>query len=81
MLDKMKGAVMNRAMKLMTDPRVMKALSSPRVTQLIMQGMMLKGKVDEFMDDRTGFLARQLNLATREEVEALREELDSIQKP
>ena len=78
MINKLKGAMMTRAMKLMTDPKVMKLLSNPKVTQALMQGMMLKGRMDEFWNDRSGFLARQLNLATQEEVEALKAEIERL---
>lgn len=78
MLNKMKSAMMTKAMQLMTDPKVMKLLSNPKVTQAIMQGMMWKGKMDELWSDRSAFLAKQFRLATREEMENLREEIESL---
>ena len=78
MMDKLKSAVMTRAMKLMTDPKVMKVLSNPKVTNLIMQGLTVKSRVEELWCGRSEFLARQLNMATREEVDALKAELDSL---
>ena len=80
MLNKMKSAMMTKAMQLMTDPKVMKLLSNPKVTQAIMQGMMWKGKMDELWSDRSAFLAKQLRLATREEVENLKEELEHLRE-
>jgi len=78
MIDKLKGAMMTRAMKLMTDPKVMKLLSNPKVTQAIMQAMMFKGRFDEFWNDRAGFFARHLHLATQDEVDALKAEIERL---
>jgi hypothetical protein len=78
MMNKLKGAVMTRAMKLMTDPKVMKVLSNPKVTQAVMQGMMLKGRVEEMWADRSAYVARQLNLATQQEVDELKAEIERL---
>lgn len=80
MLNKMKSAMMTKAMQLMTDPKVMKLLSNPKVTQAIMQGMMWKGRIDELLADRTGFLARHFHLATQAEVEQLKEEIEYLRE-
>ena len=77
-MNKLKSAVMTRAMKWMTDPKVMKFLSNPKVTQMLLQGLMLKGRAEELLQDPTRAIARQLNLATQDEVEALKAELESL---
>lgn len=78
MLTKLKSAMMTQAMKLMTDPKVMKLLSNPKVTQLIMQGLALKGKAEAFWSAQSRVLARQLNLATREEIAELEAEIEAL---
>jgi hypothetical protein len=78
MMNKLKSAMMTRAMNLMTDPKVMKLLSNPKVTHFLIQAMMAKGKAEELWNDRSHLIARQLNLATQEEVEVLKAELDSL---
>lgn len=80
MLSKMKSAMMTKAMELMTDPKVMKLLSNPKVTQAVMQGMMWKGKLDELWSDRSVLIAKQLRLATQEEVEELKEEMERLRE-
>lgn len=77
-MNKLKSAMMTRAMTLMTDPKVMKVLSNPKVTNFLIQAMMAKGKAEELWNDRARLIARQFNLATQEEVEVLKTELDSL---
>ncbi len=78
MMNKLKAAMMTRAMKLMTDPAVMKALSNPKVTNVLLQAMMLKGRAEQAWNERAQVLARQLNLATQQEVDDLKAELDAV---
>ena len=78
MLSKMKSAMMTKAMQLMTDPKVMKLLSNPKVTQAVMQGMLWKGKLDEIWSDRSALFAKQFRLATQQEVEDLKEEMERL---
>jgi hypothetical protein len=77
-LDKLKADMMTRAMKLITDPQVMRVLSNPKVTNVLLQAMMLKGRAEQAWSERAQLLARQLNLATQQEVEALKAELDAL---
>lgn len=78
MMNKLKATMMTKAMKLMTDPKVMKVLSNPKVTNVLLQAMMLKGRAEQAWNERAQMLARQLNLATQEEVDALKSELDAL---
>jgi polyhydroxyalkanoate synthesis regulator phasin len=72
--------MMERALKLMQDPRVMKALQDPRVMQGVMAAVTLRARVQQQMESRVGELARSLNLATRSEVKELRRNLDRLQR-
>ncbi len=78
MMNKLKAAMMTKAMNLMTDPKVMKVLSNPKVTNVLLQAMMLKGRAEQAWNERAAMLARQFNLATQEEVETLKAELDAL---
>jgi hypothetical protein len=78
MMNKLKAAMMTRAMNLMTDPKVMKMLSNPKVTNVLLQAMMLKGRAEQAWNERAQLLARQLNLATQQEVDDLKAELDAV---
>jgi hypothetical protein len=78
MIDKLKATMMSQAMKLMTDPRVMKMLSNPKVMSLFMQGLQLKSTAEEFWAGRSQLIAERFNLATREEVDALKAELEVL---
>jgi len=78
MMNKLKAAMMTRAMKLMTDPKVMKMLSNPKVTNVLLQAMMFKGRAEQAWNERAQLLARQLNLATQQEVDDLKAELDAV---
>jgi hypothetical protein len=78
MMNKLKAAMMTRAMNLMTDPKVMKVLSNPKVTNVLLQAMMLKGRAEQAWNERAQLLARRLNLATQQEVDDLKAELDAV---
>jgi hypothetical protein len=79
MMNKIKSALLTRAMKLMTDPNVMKLLSNPKVATLFIQSLQLKGQAEELWASQLKRLAAQFNFATKEEVEALRAELARLQ--
>ncbi len=68
----LKRTVMERGMKLMSNPRVMKVLSNPRVMSLVMKGFQLRGRAQAEIDARIKSLAKMLKLATREEVAELK---------
>ncbi len=78
MMNKLKAAMMTRAMKLMTDPKVVKVLANPKVTGMLLQAMTLRERAEQTWNDRSRILARQLNLATQQEVEDLKSELDAL---
>ena len=64
----LKKMVMERGMKLMSDPRVMKLMSNPKVMNVVMKGFQLRGKAQASFDQRVQSIAKTLKLATREEV-------------
>lgn len=78
MMKQLKAAMMTRAMNLMTDPKVMKLLSNPKVTNVLLQAMMLKGRAEQAWSERAQLVAKRLNLATQQEVDTLKAELDAL---
>ena len=75
-----KQKVMERGMKLMSDPRVMKLMSNPKVMNVVMKGFQLRGKAQASIDERVQKLARSLKLATREEVRDLKETIRTLER-
>ena len=72
--------VMERGMKLMSDPRVMKVLSNPQVMNLVMKGFQLRGRAQAQLDAQVKALARWLKLATREEVSELKRTIRALEE-
>jgi hypothetical protein len=76
----LKRMLMERGMKLMSDPRVMKLLSNPQVMNLVMKGFQLRGRAQAQMDAQIKQLARWLKLATREEVGELKRTIRTLEE-
>jgi hypothetical protein len=76
----LKKMVMERGMKLMSDPRVMKVMSNPKVMNLVMKGFQLRGKAQASYDETVRSLARTFKLATHEEVESLKSNLHTLEQ-
>jgi hypothetical protein len=76
----LKQQMMEKAFKLMQDPRVAKALQDPRVMQGLMGAVALRAKVQQSVQAGVGELAKNLNLATRAEVKELRRNLERLQR-
>jgi hypothetical protein len=76
----LKKMVMERGMKLMSDPRVMKLMSNPKVMNVVMKGFQLRGKAQASIDSRVKSLAKTLKLATREEVSELKQTIRTLEQ-
>src|SRR5437764_10763166 len=76
----LKKMVIERGMKLMSDPRVMKLMSNPRVMNVVMKGFQLRGKAQASIDARVKKLAKTLKLATREEVSELKQTIRTLEQ-
>jgi hypothetical protein len=76
----LKQKVMERGMKLISDPRVMKLMSNPRVMNVVMKGFQLRGKAQASIDARVKKLANTLKLATREEVSELKQTIRALEQ-
>jgi hypothetical protein len=75
----LKKMMMERGMKLMSDPRVMKLMSNPRVMNVVMKGFQLRGKAQQTFDARVKSLAKTFKLATREEVSELKQTIRTLE--
>ncbi len=76
----LKKLVMERGMKLMSDPRVMKLMSNPKVMNVVMKGFQLRGQAQATIDKRVAQLAKTLKLATREEVSELKATIRTLER-
>ena len=71
--------MMERGMKLMSDPRVMKVMSNPKVMNVVMKGFQLRGKAQASIDARVKRLAKTFKLATREELSELKQTIRTLE--
>ena len=78
MLASVKDAVLGRAMRMMSDPRVSRVMGDPRVMNVAMKAVGLGGTIKTELDRASRFAAGLFGLATQEEVSALR---STVQTP
>ena len=79
MLDSVKDAVLGRAMRIVSDPRLSRVMGDPRVMNVAMKAVGLGGAVKTELDRATRFAAGLFGLATQEEVSALRTTVQSLE--
>lgn len=75
-----KKMMIERGMKLMSDPRMMKLISNPRVMKVAMQAFQIRGKAQAQIDQRVKALAKSLKLATRDEVRELQSTIRGLEQ-
>ncbi len=79
MLNAVKDAVVGRAMRVISDPRVTRVMGDPRLMNVAMKAVGLGGAVKAEVDRATRFAAALLGLATQDEVSALRSSVQSLE--
>ena len=79
MLDSVKDAVLGRAMRLMSDPRVSRVMGDRRVMNVAMKAVGLGGAIKTELDRASRFAAGLFGLATQEEVSALRSSVQTLE--
>ena len=79
MFDSVKDAVLGRAMRLMSDPRLSRVMGDPRVMNVAMKAVGLGGAIKTELDRASRFAAGLFGLATQEEVSALRSTVQSLE--
>lgn len=75
----LKKSLMNRGMKLMSDPRVMKMMQDERVMKAVMTAMAMPGKAQAFARHQTENVARVMALATHDEVKDLQNHVRKLE--
>ena len=79
MLASVKDAVLGRAMRMMSDPRVSRVMGDPRVMNVAMRAVGIGGAIKTELDRASRFAAGLFGLATQEEVSALRSTVESLE--
>jgi hypothetical protein len=78
MIDQIKKAAINQAMKLMTNPKVGKILSDPRFMNAISKGFEMHGQIREQVEGKLRLLADSLNLVSKEEFSNLDRKINQV---
>ena len=79
MLNAVKDAIVGRAIRVMSDPRLTRVMGDPRLMNVAMKAMGVGGAVKAELDRATRFAAGLFGLATQEEVSALRSSVQSLE--
>ena len=79
MFDKIRQEAMRRGMMLMSSPKVMKMMADPRLMTAISQGFAIKGRIQSEIEARLRGIAETLNLATKEDIDALRQTVSRME--
>jgi hypothetical protein len=75
----LKRMMLERGMKLMSDPRVMKVVSNPKFMNLVMKGFQLRGRAQAHVDEQLRRVARTFKLATHDEVAELQRTIRDLE--
>jgi cell division FtsZ-interacting protein ZapD len=71
-MSSLKKTLMQKGMKLMSDPRVMKMMQDERVMKAVMAAMSVPGKAQSLAKEQLENVAKAMALATESEVKDLR---------
>jgi cell division FtsZ-interacting protein ZapD len=71
-MSSLKKTLMQKGMKLMSDPRVMKVMQDERVMKAVMAAMSVPGKAQSLAKEQLENVAKAMALATESEVKDLR---------
>jgi hypothetical protein len=76
----LKKTLMQKGMKLMSDPRVMKLMQDERVTKAVMVAMSMPGKAQTLAREQFENVAKAMALATEGEVKDLRRTVRKLEE-
>jgi len=79
MIDQLKKAAMNQAMKIMSNPKFGKLMSDPRVMNAISKGFEVHGQIRTHLEEHLRSLASSLNLVSKDEFSNLSTRLSQVQ--
>ena len=80
MLSSVKDAIIGRAMRAMSDPRITRVMGDPRLMSAAMAAVGMGGAAKAEFERATRFAAAMLGLATQEEVSTLRSTVQSLEE-
>src|SRR5262245_28442430 len=75
-----KEQLRNKALSVLSQPRVTALLQDPRVTQGIVGALKLRTQVEQQLNQTARHLAKSLNLATASEVQELRRAVSRLER-
>ncbi|HKQ67800.1 MAG TPA: hypothetical protein VJT73_00600 [Polyangiaceae bacterium] len=75
----LKKSLMERGMKLLSDPRVMKLMQDERFMKAMMTAVSMPGKIDGFTREQAEKFAKRMSLATADEVRDLKRTIRSLE--
>ncbi len=75
----LRDEVLKRGMKLMEDPRVSKLMQDERVMKVASQAFVLRGKVQDEIDQRVEKVAKSLGLVTKNDVKDLKRTIKKLE--
>jgi hypothetical protein len=78
MLEELRKAAIEQAMKVMSHPAVGKLLSDQRLLGAISKGLEIHGQIKKALEEKLRGLARQMQLASYEELERLNQNVEQL---
>ncbi len=79
-MSNIKQELLKNAMKAMSNPTVQKIISSEKTQKAFAQAFKTTYAVKTQIDEKKADLARQLNLATSDDLRSMKRELDRLQR-
>jgi hypothetical protein len=79
-MSSLKKTLMQKGMKLMSDPRILKLMQDERVMKAVMAAMSVPGRAQTLAKEQLESLARSMALATESEVKDLRRTVRKLEE-
>jgi hypothetical protein len=79
-MSSLKKTLMQKGMKLMSDPRVLKLMQDERVMKAVMTAMSVPGRAQTLAREQLENIARSMELATESEVKDLRRSVRRLEE-
>jgi hypothetical protein len=76
----LKEQLLNRALRLMQDPRVARAMQNPKLMQGVIGAVHLRAKVQQNLESSVQRMAKRFSLATEAEVRELRRTVRRLER-
>jgi hypothetical protein len=76
----LKQDLMDRALRLMQDPRILKAIQNPMLMQGLLGAVQLRAKMQQNVETGVSRVAKRLNLATGAELRELRRTVRRLER-